>query len=151
MGSSSGKGRLTIPAFGECLKNRKLVNFPQGGRLLSKELSSAKQDLEEASDRLNHGKWKYATINAYYAIFHAARALLYSSGFRERSHHCLAVALEALYVQRELLDASQVRRFKESMSLRENADYLGTFSKEGAAISVRNAEQFIETAESLLR
>ena len=132
MGSSSGKGRWTNPAFEECLKKRKIVNFPRARRLASKELSSARQDLEEASDRLAHGKWKYATINAYYSIFHAARALLYFSGFRERSHHCLAVALEALYVQRKQLDPSQVKSLRECMALRENADYLGTFSKEGS-------------------
>lgn len=151
MGSSSGKARRTNPAFEECLESRKIISFPRGRRLIPKELSSAKQDLEEARDRLNHGKWKYATINSYYAVFHAARALLYFSGYRERSHHCLAVALEALYVQKKLLDESQVRLFRESMALRENADYLGTFSKEGAVMSVRNAEQFIEAAESLLR
>lgn len=150
MGSSSGKDRRTNPAFEECLKKGKIVNFPRARKLVSKELLSARQDLEEASDRLNHGKWKYATINAYYAIFHAARALLYFSGYRERSHHCLAVALEALYVQKKLLDANELSLFRESMALRENADYLGAFSKEGAMMSVRNAEQFIEAAKSLI-
>jgi len=151
MGSSSGKSRWTNPAFEECLKSRKIVAFPRARRLSSKELSSSRQDLEEARDRLNHGKWKYATINAYYAIFHAARALLYFQGFRERSHYCLVIALETLYVQKKLLDVSFLNSFKESMALREDADYLGTFSREGAELSIRHAEQFIEAAESLLR
>jgi uncharacterized protein (UPF0332 family) len=151
MGSSSGKGRWTNPAFETCLKSRKIVKFPRARRLISKELLSARQDLEEARDRLAHGKWKYATINAYYAIFHAARALLYFQGFRERSHYCLLIALEALYVQRKLLEVRFVDSFKETMTLRENADYLGTFSREGAEMSIRNAQQFIEAAESLLR
>lgn len=151
MGSSSGKGRWTNHTFKECLKNRKIVVFPRARRLVSKEVLSARQDLEEARDRLAHGKWKYATINAYYAIFHAARALLYFQGFRERTHYCLVIALETLYVQKKLLDASLVNSFKESLALRENADYLGTFSREGAVMSIRNAQQFIEATEDLLR
>jgi uncharacterized protein (UPF0332 family) len=135
MGSSSGKGRWTNPAFEECLKNRKIVVFRRAKRLVSKEILSAQQDLEEARDRLAH----------------AARALLYFQGFRERSHYCLLVALEALYVQRKLLEVRFVSSFKETMALRENADYLGAFSREGAEMSIRNALQFLEATEDLLR
>ena len=86
-------------AFKECLKNRKIIPFPRAKGLVQKELAAAKDDLAEAKDRLKNGRYKYATINSYYSIFHAARALLYSKGYRERSHHCLSVALEALFVQ----------------------------------------------------
>jgi uncharacterized protein (UPF0332 family) len=151
MGSPFGKDRWTNPAFEECLKSRKIIVFPRARQLVKKEFSSAQQDLEEARDRLAHGKWKYATINGYYAIFHAARALLYFQGFRERSHHCLAVALEALYVQKGFLDVSLVNSFKESMALRENADYIGVFSREGASLSISSAEEFLDAARTVLK
>lgn len=137
-------------AFKECLKNRKIIPFPRAKNLVKKELSAAKDDLEEAKDRLNNEKFKYATINSYYSIFHAARALLYSKGYRERSHHCLSVALEVLFVLTRKMNIRYIRIFKTSMYLRENADYSSTFSKENALLSVYNAQEFFKMVKTLL-
>jgi len=71
-----GKDRSVNPAFEKCLKDRKIILFPRAKRLANKELAAASEDLAEARDRFRNEKYKYATINAYYAIFHAARALI---------------------------------------------------------------------------
>jgi uncharacterized protein (UPF0332 family) len=114
-------------------------------------LKSAKEDLAEARDRLRNGRYKYATINSYYSIFHAARALLYSRGYRERSHHCLSVAIEALFVKTNKISERFIRIFKNIMSLRESADYNSSFSEEGAFLSISNAQEFLEMVMVLLR
>jgi uncharacterized protein (UPF0332 family) len=147
----SGKNRSANPAFEKCLKDRKIIPFPRAKRLALKELAAAEEDLAEARDRSCHGKYKYATINAYYAIFHAARALIYSKGYRERSHFCLAVALDAVFVDKGLLKGRYVRILQDTMALREDADYGGSFSKEGAFISISNAGEFIRTARNLVK
>jgi uncharacterized protein (UPF0332 family) len=100
---------------------------------------------------LAHGRFKYAAINSYYAIFHGARVLLYSRGYRERSHNCLAVALYALFADQGLLERRFVRIFRESMALREDADYSGSFSQEGAVQSILNADEFIDAARVILK
>jgi uncharacterized protein (UPF0332 family) len=138
-------------AFKECLKNRKIIPFPRAKGLVQKELAAAKDDLAEAKDRLKNGRYKYATINSYYSIFHSARALLYSKGYRERSHHCLSVALEALFVETAKMSIRFIGIFKNSMSLRENADYSSSFSKESAFLSISYAQEFLEIAITLLR
>ena len=119
--------------------------------MANKELVAAEEDLAEARDRSCHGKYKYATINAYYSIFHAARALIYSKGYRERSHFCLAVALEALFVDEGLLAGRYLRMLQDTMALREDADYSGSFSRDGASISISNAGEFIGAARSLVK
>jgi len=149
--SLSGKNRSANRAFKECLSKRKIIHFPRARRLANKELMAAEEDLAEARDRFVHGKYKYATINAYYAIFHGARALIYSKGYRERSHFCLSVALEALFVDEGILAGRYVRRLQDTMALREAADYSGLFSKEGASMSISNAEEFIGVAGDLVR
>ena len=149
--SPYGKNRSVNPAFEKCLKDRKIIRFPRAKRLATKELAAAEEDLAEAKDRFNCDKYKYATINAYYAIFHAARALIYSKGIRERSHYCLAVALEALFVDAGLLGRRYVRILQDTMALREDADYGGMFSKEGASMSISNAEEFIGATRDLVR
>lgn len=146
-----GKSRSTNRAFDACLKNRKIILFPRAARLANKELAAAVEDLAEARDRFGHGKYKYATINGYYAVFHAARALVYSKGYRERSHYCLAAALEALFVDRGLLEGRYVVMLKAAMALREKADYAGSFSEEGASLSIANAEELIRAARDGLK
>jgi uncharacterized protein (UPF0332 family) len=147
----SGKNRSANQAFEKCLRNRKIIPFPRATRLANKELAAASEDLAEARDRFRNGKYKYATINAYYAIFHAARALINSKGYRERSHYCLSVALEALFVEEGLLAGRYVRLFQDSMALREDADYICSFSKEGASMSISNAEEFIGAAKNQVK
>ena len=83
-------------------------------------------------------------------MYHAARALIYSMGFRERSHYCLFVALQALLVDRGALDPDLVESFRNSMRLRETADYRSDFSEEGALLVVERAERLIKRAEEIL-
>ncbi len=149
--SLSGKNRPANRAFKECLTKRKIIFFPRARGLANKELLAAEEDFAEARDRFVYGKYKYATINAYYAIFHGARALIYSKGYRERSHYCLAVALEALFVDEGLLKSRYVRILQDTMALREDADYSGSYSKDGASMSISNAGEFIGVAGDLVR
>jgi uncharacterized protein (UPF0332 family) len=132
------------------LENRKIVSFPRAKTLVKRELSVAEQDLAEAKDRLENQRYKYATINSYYAAFHAARALLYSQGFRERSHFCLSAAIEALFVETGRLEARFIGALNNLMSLREKADYDGSSSREAAFLCVQTAEEFVEQSRSLL-
>ena len=44
-----------------------------------------------------------------------------------------------------------IRIFKDNMSLRESADYLGSFSQESAFLSISNAQEFFKMALTLLR
>lgn len=89
-------------------------------------------------------------LQAYYAMFHAARALLYSRGFRERSHFCVVVGVEHLFGEVELIDLKWIRALRNAMSLREDADYSDAYSADGADVSVGSAKCFLQEAERLL-
>ncbi len=83
-------------------------------------------------------------------MFHAARALIYSCGYREKSHYCLSIALKALFIEECKLDAQTGRDFLNAMNLREVADYEAEFSMEGAKAVIDSAEKFIEKAAVIL-
>ena len=136
--------------FKRALEKRRIIPFKEGKDLISKELKAAKNDLEEAKNRLSNDKYKYATITAYYSMFHAARALLYAKGYREKSHHFLSVAIDALYVETGKLEARLSRAFLNAMILREEADYHSDFSKEGAEAATQSAEEFLKAAKTIL-
>ncbi len=137
-------------AFKEALEKKKIFHFSKAKSLVDKELKVALDDLAEAKDRFKNERYKYATIDAYYATFHAARALLFSKGYRERSHYALYIAIEALFVETGVLEKRSSHILKDSMSLREDADYGGQFSKDGASLSINNAEEFINKAKEAL-
>jgi uncharacterized protein (UPF0332 family) len=131
------------------IEERKLIRIKVDRKLILKEINGAISDLEEAKDSLSRKKFKWATIQGYYSMFHAARALLYSKGFREKSHYALLIALRGLFSNQ--LEIEQIRNFEEAMSLREEADYGLIFSEEGATSIIRNAQKFLSKAKEILQ
>ena len=136
--------------FNQCLENKKIIPFARGKDLVKKELSVAESDLSDAKAGYENERYKWSTIQGYYAMFHAARALIYSKGYREKSHYCLAVALRALFVDEGKMDAQLVRDFLNAMNLRQAADYEAEFSRSGAKAVIASAEMLIEKAATIL-
>lgn len=136
--------------FKQCLENKKIIAFPRGKELVNKELSIAQSDLSDAKASFENQRYKWPTIQAYYAMFHAARAPIYSRGYREKSHYCLVIALRALFADEGLMEAQSVRDFLNAMNLREAADYEAKFSESGAKAVIDSAERFIEKAIVIL-
>lgn len=137
--------------FQKAIQKRRLLHFSKGKALVKKEFKAAQEDLNEAKDRFRNKKYKYATIAAYYSMFHAARALIYSKSYREKSHYYLLVALQALFVGKGLIEEELAKDFHTAMVLREGADYHGEFSKEGAESSIESATKFLQKVEKILK
>ena len=137
------------PEFESCVKSGKLRRFSPGPTFVAGELAAAEGDLDEARRTLAAGGMKWATVQAYYSMFHTARALLYSKGYRERSHRCLVIGLRELYVGPRLLELEFVEGLEAGKTLRENADYYSRFSQAGAQKSVDLAGSFLARARAL--
>ncbi len=136
--------------FEHCIERRQIYRNADATGLTNKELGAARQDLEDARESFRAGRYKWATIQAYYSMFHSLRALLYNEGFRERSHYCLAVAIETLFIKTGRLEESYLKRFEDVKSLREQADYALDFSKPGAEQATSAAAEFISKVSGLL-
>jgi uncharacterized protein (UPF0332 family) len=141
-------GETVSPVLRKLLEERRILRSRTSSRMVAKELKGSELDLATAKASYEAGDHKWATVQAYYSIFHAARALLYNRGFRERSHRGLLRALAELYPRNTLSDMLVV--FEESMSLRENADYGLVYSEHGAGEALENAEVFFETSRMIL-
>jgi len=117
--------------------------------MVAKELEGARNDLRTSHASFEIGNHKWATVQAYYSMFHSARALLYNRGFREKSHRGLLAALSELYpkqVTQSMLDA-----FEEAMLLRESADYELAYSEEDANNVLESAGKFLDQANRILK
>jgi len=138
---SSGLTRL--------LRERKLLRIRADKKLVLKEIEGASYDLRRGRRSLDDDDAKWAIVKAYYAMFHAARALLFSKGFREKSHRALLAALRELF--RSSIEPGLFDAFEDGMAMREEADYSMIYSKESAAELVESAQRFLLEAKRMLK
>ncbi len=136
--------------FDICIKNNRILVFPKGKNLAEGEIRAALEDLADAKIGLSQQRYNWATIQGYHAMFHAARALLFSAGYRETSHNCLTVAIEALYVGTGKLERELYVYLYAAMGMRANADYRTLFSEEIARLIVKGAEEFLKKGREIL-
>lgn len=135
--------------FRRFVEDRRLIRIKIDRKMILKEIEGAMSDLEEANNSLSRQKFKWATIQGYYSMFHAARALVYSKGFREKSHYALLVAIRELLESQ--LGTGLIRSFEEAMNLRQEADYGLVFSEEGAKTIVHSAQKLLNRVKEILR
>jgi uncharacterized protein (UPF0332 family) len=137
------------PEFEKLVDERKLIKARISRGMIPKEIEAAKADLRDARDSFEQRKYKWATIQGYYSLFHGSRALLYHRGFREKSHYALFVAIRELYSSE--LEPSMIDTFEEAMNLRQEADYGLIFSKDGAIETIKGAEALLLRVCELLK
>ena len=136
--------------FKDCLARRKIFRFKAAGYLVNLEVEDAESDLESAQEEFQKSGFKWATVKSYYSMFHSARALLYSRGYREKGHYCLYLAIKELFVKEKILDPQSAEDFNNSMILREEADYRRKFSKESASATIEGAKRFLKITKDIL-
>ncbi len=134
-----------------CIEMGKIVPFNVGPDMVNKELEIGKNDLKAANESLESGGFKWATIQGYYAFFHAVRSLLFLKKFREKSHRCLRESLKVLYIDKELVPPEYYDKFAVAMDLRESADYKSIYSKKDALLVISDAGNMIEIAGKLIK
>jgi uncharacterized protein (UPF0332 family) len=127
--------------FEECLERGKIVAITPDPVLVEKELAEAAADLASAERSLAIGDEKWATVQAYYALFHALRAPVLRLGYREKSHTCLRFAVEALLVDTGQLPRSVLTDLQHLMRAREGADYGAVYSSSSAEMAVEAARR----------
>lgn len=119
--------------------------------IIENEMKSAGYDLEKSKNSLEYGDFKWAIVQAYYCIFHSAKAMVYKKGYKERSHYCLLVAIRHLFCDSGEADPILSQIFENAMSLREEADYEMKFSEGSAESLIKDAEKFLNAAKKLLK
>ena len=117
------------------------------------ELARADESLRAATLLLREGFYNDAVSDAYYAAFHAVRALLFTLGEEPRSHRGALHLFNVRFVQAGKLDASHLSALARAQYDRVNADYgaLVRFTAEDATEEISGARALIDAARDLLR
>ncbi|MFH1586319.1 MAG: HEPN domain-containing protein [Candidatus Diapherotrites archaeon] len=106
-----------------CFKEGLLKRTAKSRNLALQDITQAEFFLNESFDLINLKKKEMASIALYNAAFHAARALLYLDGVKEKSHYCLQKYLEEEYGQKQLLAPSDLSLFDLLKGLRQEVQY----------------------------
>ena len=130
--------------FDDCVERGKIVKILVDPALVTKEFREAEADLFAAERSLAEHQEKWAIIQGYYSLFHSLRALVFSKGYREKSHRCLKFAVEALLVDEGILKSEVLEHFSFAMDLREGADYGCIYNEESARLVVVSARSVFE-------
>lgn len=109
----------------------------------SADRQRAEECYNEAKMLLDAGFAYGASSRAYYAVFHAARALLFSMGFEVRSHRAVVSMLGEHFIKAGKLPAHVGRLVSRLQRDREDADYVV-----GAVFTVAEAKAVLDDART---
>lgn len=130
----------------EALERRAIVRIPPSAAMAKEELAEASYDLKKAKKSLREGDIKWATVQAYYSMFHAARAFLFKNGYREKSHAAMLSVLE----ENGSFASPDVDDFRAALKAREQADYAHEYSTETAELIIGSAGGFLKKISKLV-
>lgn len=138
-----------MTAFDDCMKKGLIKISAPIEDEIEKEVSEAEYDLKIAIGSCRSGDSKWATVQSYYSMFHMTRAVLFSMGYKERSHTCLEIFLDKLVGDNQLsIDYAQ--HFRTARFQREEADYRSGHSMERSAYVIKLAIDFNRTMKKLV-
>jgi len=115
-------------------------------------MAMAEECLEEAKLLLSGGFYKGAASRAYYAMFHAAKAMLLAKNLSPKKHAGVLRMLGVEFVNKGYLEEAHAEAYKLAFDVRTDADYEGGI-KVNADLAwqiVHNAEEFLKKAYEVL-
>lgn len=127
-----------------------MTEVPLGTR--EAELERARHFLAAARHLQAGGFFEDAVSRAYYAVFHAACALLAAIGRTVRTHDGLRAAFAQHFVKPGKLDPKYSRLLARIAADRNDADYgaIATFQPADSEQTLRQAEEFVDAVEAYL-
>ena len=116
-------------------------------------LDRAKEDLATASRNFDTGDYRAANNRAYYAIFHALRAVLALDSFDSKRHSGIISEFRRRYVKEEIFSADISKMIEKAFEIRNASDYDDMFiaSKSETQVQIENAEHIVGAVEEYLK
>ena len=115
-------------------------------------LERAKEDLDAACMLLENGSYRIANNRAYYAIFHAMRAVLAFDNFDSSKHSGVIAEFRRRYIKEGIFSKEMSQMIGSAFIIRNASDYDDMFvaSKGETEQQVRNAKYVLKKVEEYL-
>ncbi len=126
----------------ECFQKGLLKRTSPDMENSARSLELSTDNIEDAIANFSIHRYRVVAISSYSAMFHAARAILFRDGIKERSHECIPVYLKEKYPELETLSniLDSYRRFRHDAVY--GLDFV--MDEEEARIALDSAKEFME-------
>jgi uncharacterized protein (UPF0332 family) len=116
-------------------------------------MQTAQEMLDVAEELLRNDHVNSACNRAYYAMFYAASALLYSMGKTYGKHSAVLASFRQYFIKTGEFDKKWGDDYKIVMESRHTADYelYDTLEKESVVVIVAKAQEFVEEVKKWLQ
>jgi uncharacterized protein (UPF0332 family) len=140
-----------LNSLDECYRKELLRRVEPSLEKARRSLQQSRVWQDEARKSLAAGAFRSAMVSSYNGYFHAARAILYRDGLREKGHLCIELYLSS-YVTKGVLEPPWIAQFSRMRSARHMDLYSFTAapSREEVESALRGAEAFLARIEALL-
>lgn len=116
-------------------------------------MKNAYEMLDIADENFSNQRYRTACNRAYYGIFYAASALLFSKGKSYGKHSAVLAAFRQYFIKTEVFDKKWSDDYRLIMESRHTADYVlyDYLEKEDAAEVITKAKAFVEEVKKWLQ
>jgi len=137
----------------QCVEKGLLVEIAKDLQKAKASVDTARHKLDLAIKEREHRIWEGAILSGYTSMFHAARALLFKDGYKERSHYAVGVYVKEKYANR--IEMKYLTQF-ESVRLQRHEVLYGLerdfeLDEREAKDSVEMAAGFLEAVEKIIK
>ena len=135
----------------ECIRERLLRRISIDKEKVRSSIKTAEQKIFEAKELFAKEFFNQAVVNAYTAMFHSARAILYKDGIQEKSHYAISIYLREKYSDKiplpviNFLEIHRTERHEAMYGLEYKPE------KNDAELAIKDAEIFIKEIKKLLK
>ena len=119
---------------------------------ITKHLKRTEELLIVAKELIQNEHYSDSISRSYYAIFHAATAILKEIGIERKSHHALWAAFGEFITSKGLMDVKYHRYALDAFSERSLSDYLSQpeDTREDAQNNLEKASEFVNACRIYL-
>lgn len=120
--------------------------------LANYRITQSKENLEEADMLYNATRFKGASNRAYYAIFHAIKAILALEQKDFKKHSSVIAYFNKEYISKEIFPRELGKDITNIRLYREKSDYLDFYiiTKEDCKMQIDKAKKVVKAVESYL-
>jgi hypothetical protein len=129
------------------------INKEEGSLLAKSEIERAVDELNASKLLQEKGFFFKSVASAYYAIYHASKALLLLKGVVPKTHEGVERMFSLYYIKTEEFDLKVGKVLGRLMKMRQEADYYPEvpFSSEEAVEAIQMAADFLERSKNFVR
>ena len=116
-------------------------------------LLRAEKALRSAKILLDHDEVEDSVSRAYYAMFHAAKAILFTKGVKAKTHKGVISSFSENIVKKSILGKEFADILRKAFDMRQRCDYeiYAKLEKELVKEVVSDAENFVNKIRELMK